>query len=98
VTAEMNAFRFPTELDKMYSNRLSGGNVTVTPGTYGAITVPGGGYKATAITSWADLSNTASGEEITGSYANIIKKAGDDGDTRQHTFAGWFCPASQLQR
>jgi len=84
--ADMTAFRFPTELNKMYNNRLSTGNVVVPAGTYGAITVPGAGYKATAFASKATL-GSASGEEITGSYADIIKNGTD---TATHTFAGWF--------
>jgi len=90
--SEAKAYQFPSEaaLSKMYSNRLSTGGEQVEPGTYGAIEVEGDGYKATKFTEATKLSNTASGEEITGSYANIIKKPTGDTDIFAHTLMGWF--------
>jgi len=79
-------------LDTMYTNTLNGGSikVTVSAGTYGVLTVPGGGYFATTFDTKTTLGITESN-----TYADIIIKKGQDNDTRQHTFAGWFC-ASDL--
>ncbi len=78
---DVAAFQWPA---KMYSNKLASGSVTIPAETYGDISVPGLGIKATAYTA-----NTAiSGGE--GSFANIIFRANGRVDVRTHTVSGWF--------
>jgi len=89
--SDMKSYVWPSELSKMYNNRLSTGNVVVPAGTYGAITVPGAGYKATAFTEATKLPMYGgSTEEVSGSYDIIIRKPSKDTDIYVHTFAGWF--------
>lgn len=81
----LTTYEFPSyPATMMYSNTLASDDTTVTAGKYGDITVPDGGYKATAFTAKTKITG---GE---GSYSQIQYKVGGDNDTRTHTVSGWF--------
>jgi len=74
---------------QMYYNRLSTGNVVVPAGSYGDITVPADGLRATTMGSSKGDIPQSSGD-YGGSFANIIKVVSGDTDTHTHTVSGWF--------
>lgn len=83
------AAAFAASAEEMYYNRLSKGDRIVPAGTYGAIVVPEGGYKATQFPSALGTISEAAGD-FGGSYAPIIGLFGKNVDLADHTVSGWF--------